>query len=190
MKVLVVGDSISIGYTPALQQQLAGLAEVVHSPGNAEDSAKVVSNLGTWLNTAQPDAVVLNCGLHDIKRDRETRAYQVPPDAYRANLTAILKIVDEAGCRLLWVSTTPVIDARHNPARTFDRHDVDADAYNATASAVMEAAGIAVLDLNTAVKELGQESLLGEDGVHFTPDGYNTLGQAVARTVCEHWING
>ena len=35
-KILILGDSISIGYTPFVKQQLSDKAIVVHNPGNAE----------------------------------------------------------------------------------------------------------------------------------------------------------
>ena len=38
-KVLIIGDSISIGYFKPVQEMLAGRAVVVHNPGNAAHSA-------------------------------------------------------------------------------------------------------------------------------------------------------
>ena len=35
-KVLIIGDSISLGYTPHVVQQLEGRAEVKHHKGNAQ----------------------------------------------------------------------------------------------------------------------------------------------------------
>lgn len=43
--VLIIGDSISIGYTKPLKQNLSGIANVIHNPGNAQDSAFGLANL-------------------------------------------------------------------------------------------------------------------------------------------------
>jgi lysophospholipase L1-like esterase len=186
MKILLVGDSISMGYTPVVQQLLGSDAEVIHNPGNGGDSDNMAVSIRPWLAAVQPDAVVLNCGLHDLKRERDSLDHQVPLDAYRTNLSDIVTEIDGANCKLLWVNTTPVIDERHNTTKEFDRHNVDVTEYNAMALAVMEEAEVAVLDLNAAVHEMGPEELLGTDGVHFTDDGYVKLGEVVAQAVREH----
>ena len=49
-KVLIIGDSISIGYTPYVKELLAGKAIVKHNPGNAEDTVK---GLGTCRDTCR-----------------------------------------------------------------------------------------------------------------------------------------
>ena len=46
--VLIVGDSISIGYTPFVADALAGEARVVHHEGNGGDSGNVVAKLDEW----------------------------------------------------------------------------------------------------------------------------------------------
>ena len=84
-RLYVIGDSISMGYTPPLAELLAGRADVEHNPGNGGDSANVLANLDDWLAGRSPSVIHFNCGLHDIKVSRETHAHQVPLDAYRAN---------------------------------------------------------------------------------------------------------
>ena len=39
-KVLIIGDSISMGYTPPLTDMLRGKAEVIHNAGNAGPSSR------------------------------------------------------------------------------------------------------------------------------------------------------
>jgi len=65
-KVLIIGDSISIGYTPPLTEMLRGKAEVVHNPGNATHSAYGLKNLDAWLGDAKWDVIQFNHGLHDL----------------------------------------------------------------------------------------------------------------------------
>ena len=48
-RVLIVGDSISIGYTPPAAKLLEGKANIHHNPGNASDTVTGVKNLNVSL---------------------------------------------------------------------------------------------------------------------------------------------
>ena len=179
-RVLVSGDSISIGYTPPAAELLAGEAELIHNPGNGGDSDNVLANMDAWLAEADADVVHLNCGLHDLKVARDTRAHQVPLERYRRNLTEIARRLTACGALPVWASSTSIIDARHNTVKEFDRHNADVDAYNAVADEIMLAAGIRIDDLHAAAVAAGIETIICDDGVHMTEDGYAMLARAVA----------
>src|SRR5688572_10750333 len=66
-KVLLIGDSIRMGYAPIVARKLAGKAIVVTLPANGGDSANVLRNLDEWVVGEKADIVHLNCGLHDLK---------------------------------------------------------------------------------------------------------------------------
>jgi hypothetical protein len=55
-KLLIIGDSISIGYTPAVAEALADEFVVAHGEGNASDSGQMLANLPDYLE-ADADAV-------------------------------------------------------------------------------------------------------------------------------------
>ncbi len=178
--ILIIGDSISMGYAPYVAETLADVAEVAHNPGNAGDTSHTAANLEAWLAEARPAVLHFNCGLHDIKLSRETHAHQVPLAAYRANLERIVGRLQRSGARLVWASTTPVIEARHHAAKEFDRYNHDVDSINAVAAETMDRAGIPINDLHAAAVSGGLEELLAEDGVHFTDQGYRRLAGVVA----------
>jgi len=179
-RVLIIGDSISIGYTPPAAELLAGEAELIHNHGNGGDSDNVLANLDAWLAEANADVVHLNCGLHDIKLARDTRRLQVPLERYRRNLAEIARRLTAGSALPVWATSTPVIDARHNAVKEFDRHNADVDAYNAAAGEIMLAAGIRTNDLHGAAIAAGIETIVCDDGVHMTDGGYAILAQAVA----------
>jgi lysophospholipase L1-like esterase len=179
-RILIIGDSISMGYTPHVAEMLTDVAEVVHNPGNAGDTSNTAANLEAWLAEARPGVVHFNCGLHDIKLSRETRAHQVPLAAYRANLEWIVGRLQRSGATLVWASTTPVIEDRHHAAKEFDRCNRDVDNVNAVAAEIMEQAGIPINDLHAAAMSAGLEELLTQDGVHFTDHGYRRLAGVMA----------
>jgi len=184
-KLLIVGDSISMGYTETVAAELGGAADVVHSPGNGGDSSNAVANIDQWLADAKPHLVVLNCGLHDVKRERDGDHCQVPLMFYKTILPAVIEKVRAAGCRCVWVSTTPVIEKRHRAAKSFDRLNKDIDDYNKAARAIARKAGLPIINLNKAARNLDLETALTGDGVHFTPEAYEALGKKVAARLRE-----
>ncbi|MFO7899220.1 MAG: GDSL-type esterase/lipase family protein [Planctomycetota bacterium] len=184
--LLVIGDSISIGWTPPLRHELADRAEIVHNPGNGGDSSNLSAHLDDWLAEARPDLVLLNCGLHDLKRERGAAGHQVPLDRYRENLARIFRTLRAAGCPVVWITTTPVIDERHRARKPFDRREADVAEYNAAALAVADEFYAGVIDLHAAAVEFGPEAALGADGVHFTDDACQELGRFIAAELREH----
>ncbi|MGC9455595.1 MAG: SGNH/GDSL hydrolase family protein [Phycisphaerae bacterium] len=181
-KVLIVGDSISMGYTPHAAAAAADVLDLVRHDGNGGDSSNVLAHLGEWLETFQDAGLVhVNCGLHDIKRSRPGGDYQVPIEKYRENLRAIADMLTSAGRSVVWATTTPVIDSRHAArGADFDRYQQDVTAYNNVAKDVMSQAGAGIDDLHAVVVSEGVESCVGPDGVHMTDAGYRLLGRAVA----------
>lgn len=178
-RILIVGDSISIGYTPFVAEMLAGRAEVLHNPGNGGDSRSIRANLQAWLAEMPADVVHVNCGLHDIKVQFDSDARQVPLDEYREHLSWIAEKLTACDAAPIWANTTPVVEAWHHERKEFDRFNADVEAYNAAAAEIMAAAGIAITDLHSPVLAGGPETLLSPDGVHFPDAGYRLLAEKV-----------
>lgn len=182
MNIYVLGDSISMQYGPYLEQYLRGFMGYARKEGeelanlnldlpmgaNGGDSAMVRTFLEAKAVAGGVDADVLlvNCGLHDIQTDPATGAKQVPLDAYRENLRAVVALAEATGVRLVWVRTTPCDEAVHNrPGVKFHRFAADCDAYNAAADAVMAEARVPAIDLYGFTRNLGDD--LYCDTVHF-----------------------
>ena len=110
-KVILVGDSIRMGYEPVAVRELKGWAEVIEMGGvQGGNTRNVLAHLDEWVISRGPDIVHLNAGLHDMARDLgpgpENR---VPLDEYRANLERILQTLQrETRAALLFALTTPV----------------------------------------------------------------------------------
>jgi len=72
--LLILGDSISIGYTPFVKEALQGQVNVYRSvkadgsPENSGDSGVGLTKLDRWLGETQWDVIHFNFGLHDFKR--------------------------------------------------------------------------------------------------------------------------
>jgi lysophospholipase L1-like esterase len=182
-KVVLIGDSIRIGYAPFVAERLDGKAIVVSPKPNGEDSGNVLRNLDEWVIKEKPDVVHINTGLHDLKLKGST--YQVPLLDYEKNLKMILdRIQKETNASVIFATSTPIVDTLHAQRKVgFDRFDADVQKYNDAAVAVMKQAGVPINDLHELVEGRGKEQLISSDGTHYTPEGYEVLAGAVTESI-------
>ncbi len=189
-KILLIGDSISIGYAPHVTDTLMGQLQVTHNEGNAEDSRNILANLDAYLAANKDAGVVhLNCGLHDIKRLDGVKSQLVPLDEYGRNLREIIAKLTADRRQVIWAHTTPVADTIHNCVKDFRRFESDVLAYNSVASDIASEAGLAINDLHAAVIAAGVAQCLDEDGVHMTEAGNRACGEAVAMVISQNQTN-
>lgn len=169
--VLIVGDSISIGYTPHLKDTLTAY-DVEHNPCNAMNTVNTRRRVADWLS-ARPhwDAVVWNNGLWDI-----ADWSAVSDSAYETNLHVIAQQLKAHSSVVIFALTTEV------PSGTEGRRNADVLTKNAIARTVMRAEGIPVVDLySVSVTLSGQHP--GPGDVHYTAAGSQTLGDEVLRAL-------
>ena len=177
-RVLVIGDSISIGYTLQVRKLLAGRANVHRLPNNAQSSGVGLKKLETWLAGGKWDVIHFNFGLHDAKLPPEGINH-APPDIYEQNLRKIVARLRATGAKVIWASTTPIpLGGNLAPNRRF----ADVTIYNAIAARVMRENGVAINDLNAIVTPHFEKVRRPRD-VHFTEEGYAILGAAVAQSI-------
>lgn len=195
--VFVLGDSISIHYGPYLAEALGEgfrydrkrAPEGATDPdaANGGDSGQVLAYLRSAAGRAIPRGfLILNCGLHDIKVRPGTDACQVPLDLYEANLEESLRCGAETGRHVIWVRTTPVVEALHR-ARSpgFDRREADVAAYNARADRVMRRHGIPVVDLHRFTLPFLPAGVV--DHVHFGVEVRRLQGAFLAGFIQGRW---
>ena len=187
-KVVLVGDSIRLGYAPEVARRLSGKAIVVSPSENCGDSANLLSHLDEWVLRQKPDIVHLNCGLHDLKRSKADGHYQVELEKYGENLRRIVhRIRATTDAALVFADTTPILDERHSKrGAEFDRTEADVRRYNDKAFAIMGELGVPVDALHWVVEEGGAATMLGPDGTHYTPAGSERIAEAVADCVLRH----
>ncbi len=183
-RVLLIGDSISMGYTLPVRELLRGKANV-HRPGeNCEHTWKGLERLDGWLGTGRWNVIHFNFGLHDVKyvgKDGQNtspeRGRRVSTVAqYEAKLQKIVTRLKQTEATLLWCSTTPV------PADVEWRIAGSEREFNDAALRVMRQNAVAVNDLWSVAAERLVE-IQRPANVHFTEDGYRVLGQHVAAAI-------
>jgi lysophospholipase L1-like esterase len=193
--VLIIGDSISIGYTLEVRALLAGKANVfrpVSADGkNAENcsgTTKGVKSVDRWLAGRKWDVIHFNFALHDLKHvsqpgeDTATSKTEDPQQAnleqYRQNLETIVQKLQTTGARLVFATTTPVAPGTSNPLREPEAPP----RYNAAASEIMKKHDIRINDLFAfCAPEL--EELQLPQNVHFTTAGSKALAGQVAKAI-------
>jgi lysophospholipase L1-like esterase len=186
---MLIGDSIRIGYRETVRKELEGSVEILSPEGNCRDTVTVLTHLHSWVLRQPPELVHINCGLHDLKTIiYGGRENLVPVEPYRRNVFEILKTIREkTPAKVIWATTTPINEqkahAAHAEVADFDRFEADVAAYNQAAQEVCRKLGVPVNDLYSLVMEAGRDRLLLDDGVHFTPKGYELLGKAVAKAI-------
>lgn len=179
--VVLIGDSIRMGYQETVRRELSDWAEVWGPEENGGTSENVLAHLDEWAIGRRPDALHVNCGLHDLKKEFGHDTAAVPLGRYADNVRTILtRLKTETRATVVWALTTPVNQEWHHKNKPFDRFEADVDAYNAVASDIARELGIGVNNLFAAVTSAGRDNLLLSDGVHFKPEGYALLGRRVA----------
>ena len=186
--VLLIGDSISIGYTVEVRRRLRGQADVFRIPVNGKFSAYGLEQLDTWIGERGWDVIHFNWGLWDLcyrrpaagspgNLDKVNGVLTTTPEQYRANLNKIMARLKETNATLIWCATTPV------PIGEPGRKVGDDIRYNRIAEQVMKEHEVRMNDLHThaLLKLPGIEIRKGN--VHFTEDGYEYLAEKVASEI-------
>ncbi len=177
-KLFVVGDSISMHYGPYLEKSLSDLFIYDRKRGsensldnpegaNGGNSNMVVSYLKELKENPNftTDYLLVNCGLHDIKRNSKNSNPQVSLEQYSKNLVEIISISKDLHAKLIWINSTPVVDSIHNSRVDFIRYNEDVIKYNIKSTKIMTENGIPVIDIYTFAKKFIPEAYI--DHIHY-----------------------
>ncbi len=195
--VLILGDSISIGYTLPVRELLRGKANVFRpmrpdgrQPDNCGDTTMGLAKLNQYLGGNRWDVIHFNWGLWDLcyrhpeskeqgNRDKVKGKLSPPPADYERNLEKLVETLKATGARLVWASTTVV------PEGEVGRFVGDDAKYNAIAARVMARHQIPVNDLHASSKAFPPAIFTKPGDVHFTIEGSAKLAAQVAEKISE-----
>ncbi|MHB1078490.1 MAG: SGNH/GDSL hydrolase family protein [Prosthecobacter sp.] len=176
-RVLLIGDSISIGYTLPVRKLLEGKANVHRIPTNGGPTKNGVANIAKWLGTSKWDVIHFNWGIHDLKYMPDGKR-QVEPADYEANLRSLVAALKKTGAKLIWATTTPIPEGELNPPRKFGQ----VKEYNDIAARVMTENGVAIDDLNAHITPQ-LATMQNPRDVHYTSAGSDYLAKQVAEEI-------
>lgn len=168
-RVLLIGDSISRGYTVPTRQALAGKVNVHRAPENCGPTTNALRKLDVWLGRGDWDVIHFNFGIHDRKADQ---------GEYRERLEQIVARLKKTGAKLIWASTTPL------PENSKKWDDAAIVRLNKVAGDVMRENEVAINDLYDFIKP-DLDEYQNPDDCHFKREGYQRLGGKVAASILE-----
>ncbi|WP_346762193.1 SGNH/GDSL hydrolase family protein [Agaribacillus aureus] len=193
--VLLLGDSISMGYTKFVQELLQGKANVqrpLNAKGNFENcqgTTHGLKHIDRWLGDTKWDVIHFNFGLHDLKHvDPVTGKNSKKPEdpqqadlkAYKKNLTKIVKKLKATNAKLIFATTTPFPDKPGGPLRRADQPEK----YNKVALKIMQKNDIMINNLYSFTLPRLAE-LQPPKNVHFTKEGSKALAKRVVEKILE-----
>ena len=165
-RVLLIGDSVSRGYTLPARVALQRKANVHRAPENCGPTANGIKKMDVWLGEGKWDVIHFNFGIHD----RKTSAKD-----YEDRLELIVKQLKATGAKLIWASTTPIPpDTKDGPEATtaiIEKNRIAAD--------IMKKNMVHVNDLFDFITPQLSKVQNPMD-VHFKGEGYDMLGRQVA----------
>jgi len=184
-KALLIGDSISIGYTPHVVAFLKGKVEVSHHKGNAQHTATGLKMLDRWVGETKWDVIHFNWGMWDLcyrhpqskvqgRRDKKRGTLTTSLEQYEKNLDQLAARLKKTKAKLIWAHSTTV------PEGEAGRKVGDDDKYNQAAVRVMKKHGVEINDLNALTDSFPAELFVRPGDVHLKTEGSKKLGQAVA----------
>jgi hypothetical protein len=187
-RVLIIGDSISLGYTPHVTQLLKNKAIVKHHKGNAGHTGMGLKNLEKWLGPTKWDLIHFNWGLWDLcyrhpesrvqgHRDKVNGTISTPLEQYEKNLDQLTTRLKKTGAKLIWAHTTLV------PEKETGRFVGDDKKYNDVAAKIMKRHAVTINDLHSLTKAFPPALFTKPGDVHYTKDGYQKIAKQVADAV-------
>ena len=184
-KVLIIGDSISIGYFSKVKEALATKAIVMHNPGNAQHTGTGLEKIKDWIGKEDWDIIQFNWGLWDLcyrhpdskvygNRDKIKGTITYDLQTYRQNLEELVSILKAStSAKLIFVTTTYV------PVNEAGRFSEDVAKYNAIAKSVMKKNGVIINDIYKKSIAIHHKYGLGDNDVHYNKEGYKELGELI-----------
>ena len=169
-RVLLIGDSISCGYSPVVTALLQGQVHVDRLGTSRSINDPVLLKETTMMLEEYPyGAIHFNNGLHGFHLDGP---------AYAGGLREYVGLLERlrGGAQLIWASSTPI--TKGDDVNTLDPQNEKVVARNALAAEIMQEHAVPMNDLYQCV--VGKPDLRSPDGYHYNGAGYDALGQAVA----------
>lgn len=186
MKVVLIGDSIRMGYQPFVAKKCKEV-EVWGPAQNCRHSLWALDHFQEWVADQKPDVVHVNFGIHDAipMVDGE---HQILLSQYLLCLRRFINNVKELGsARMIWATTTPLYAPAEGVPMAQWKVNANAEIkeYNASALEIVGGEGLAVNDLHDVIIRNDFTKCLTEDGCHMTEFGNEVLSDAVVKAIKE-----
>jgi len=167
-KIVLLGDSIRMGYDKYVKDALSGVAEVYYPEENCRFAAYNLRYAHEWKNKGgwgdDVDLVHWNAGLWDVLEICGDEPLTTP-DYYENAVGRIDKMLRRLfpKAKIVFALTTAVDESRLGA--DFFRHNSVIEEYNKRAIAALKDSGAVINDMYSLTKDCPAEC--HSDGVHF-----------------------
>lgn len=169
-RVLLIGDSIVVGYRSVVNRMLEGkMGVTAYSTSKAINNPYYMDEIALLMKQEENkyEAIQFNNGLHGGGNSTEEYiAY------YEKAVRAVMALCP--GTPVILALSTPVSD-NGDPA-SYEKVNWKVKEMNEAVKALGEKMGLPVLDLYSVV--YGKPEIRTMDGYHYNKDGYELLGRA------------
>lgn len=178
-EILLIGDSIRLGYCGTVAEALRGKAEVKWPSENCQSSQNILISLVRWRGlVASPKVVHFNCGHWDAAHWDGDAEPLTSIEEYARNVRKIIRRIRRywPEAKIVFATTTPM-----NPNGSMGRNVRTTESikrYNAAAVAVALEEGVAVNDLFAMTEKWPSSDYA--DYCHFSKEAAKRLGCLVA----------
>jgi len=181
LKVMLIGDSIRMGYETRLRELVAGDVDLRAPEENCRFTAYTLFSLSTWAPDNDYDVIHWNNGQWDTCYMPDGRIH-TPLPVYLELQQRVIEILRPRTRRLVFATTTPVHDDQYRTAAINGRKNEDIEAYNQAVSEILGSMGIEINDLHAAVvQDVG--TYICDDKVHLSEEGIELCARKVAEVL-------
>lgn len=189
-RVLLLGDSIRMGYDDYVKDLLKDKCTVVYEPDdNGRFSAYTLWQMNQMFRHYGPfDVVHWNNGYWDMNIEAPMEEAMHPLPEYLHFLARILKEIRRHGAKPIFATTTPILspgaaaDITGTGALSISYNNDWVLAYNAAARALMESENVPINDLY-ALCAKDPHAYKCEDLLHLTEEGYKICAAQTAEMI-------
>lgn len=184
-KILILGDSIRMGYDKYVKMAFEDVA-LVHSPvTNCRFSSYLLRHLQEWVEETgygdETDLVYWNAGLWDTLLLADGLPH-IPLDVYEANVDRVCRQLRMFApkAKIIFATSTPVQEELFTGR--FKRSNQDTQRYNAAAAEIVKRHGGQVDDLYT-LAENAPTSYHSDQTHYYTKEGKKLFTEHVVATM-------
>ena len=186
-KVVLLGDSIRMGYDKYVKAALEGVAEVYYPSVNCKFTQNVLRMLSSWKKEGEwgddIDLVHWNVGLWDLLHLDEDALST--PEYYSYMIGRIDRKLRELfpNAKFVFALNTSVNEAGNGPGH--GRYNAEIEQYNQIAIDALKQNDTLINDLNTISKLAAERGAMSDRTHYSTDEGRRLLGGQVIRVLCE-----
>ena len=185
-KIILIGDSIRMGYDKYVKEALDGVAEVYYPGENCRFAQYTLRFISDWKHKGEwptdADLVHWNVGLWDV-----CEMFGEGPISSIEHYTDMIKRIDKRirllfpNAKVVFATSTAVREEGYSG--NFHRYNSTIERFNAAALAALEGTDTTFNDLYSHTKDIKPEYC--SDMTHYnTPAGAAYMGGKVLATIC------